>query len=168
MKTDRGRLAFTSLLFLFVIFFIAMSFSYEYNSRLIPLLVGFPTLVLILAVFVLDIRPVSFLEKMNSDWTENLRAQESLPRTKDEVPAKKFLTIVCWIFGFFLSIFLLGFHISIVLFTFGFLKVEGKASWLKALLTAGIVWAFVFLLFERGMNFGLFEGIMFGEIIPHI
>ena len=168
MKADRGRLAFTALILLFVLFFIVTSFSYEHNARLIPLLVGFSTLVLVLAVLVNEIHPVSIIEKMNVDWTKDLKVQESSPKKKEKVAAKKLLIIICWIFGFFLFIFLFGFPISIALFTFAFLKIEGKVSWAKALLTAVIVSAAVFVIFEGAMGFGLFEGVLFGEIIPPI
>ena len=166
MKADRGRLAFTALILLFVLFFIVTSFSYEHDARLIPLLVGFSTLVLVLAVLVNEIHPVSIIEKMNVDWTKDLKVQESSPKKKEKVAAKKLLIIICWIFGFFLFIFLFGFPISIALFTFAFLKIEGKVSWVKALLTAVIVSAAVFVIFEWAMGFGLFEGVLFGEIIP--
>ncbi|MEE9501080.1 MAG: tripartite tricarboxylate transporter TctB family protein [Candidatus Aminicenantaceae bacterium] len=168
MKADRGRLAFTALILLFVLFFIVTSFSYEHDARLIPLLVGFSTLVLVLAVLVNEIHPVSIIEKMNVDWTKDLKVQESSPKKKEKVAAKKLLIIICWIFGFFLFIFLFGFPISIALFTFAFLKIEGKVSWVKALLTAVIVSAAVFVIFEWAMGFGLFEGVLFGEIIPPI
>ncbi|MCK4932717.1 MAG: tripartite tricarboxylate transporter TctB family protein [Candidatus Aminicenantes bacterium] len=168
MKADRGRLAFTALILLFVLFFIVTSFSYEHDARLIPLLVGFSTLVLVLAVLVNEIHPVSIIEKMNVDWTKDLKVQESSPKKKEKVAAKKLLIIICWIFGFFLFIFLFGFPISIALFTFAFLKIEGKVSWAKALLTAVIVSAAVFVIFEWAMGFGLFEGVLFGEIIPPI
>jgi hypothetical protein len=168
MKADRGRLAFTALILLFVLFFIVTSFSYEHDARLIPLLVGFSTLVLVLAVLVNEIHPVSIIEKMNVDWTKDLKVQESSPKKKEKVAAKKLLIIICWIFGFFLFIFLFGFPISIALFTFAFLKIEGKVSWAKALLTAVIVSAAVFVIFEWAMGFGLFEGVLFGEIIPSI
>lgn len=166
MKADRGRLAFTTLILLFVLFFIETSFSYEHDARLIPLLVGFSTLVLVLAVLINEIHPVSIIERMNVDWARNFRTQEFSPQKKEKVAVKKKLTILCWTFGFFLFIFLFGFHISIALFSFAFLKIEGKVSWTKALLTAGIVSAAVFVIFEWAMNFGLFEGMLWGEIIP--
>ena len=166
MKTNPRRLTFSVLILLFVLFIIVTSFNYDYDARLIPLLVGFSTLALVLAVIINEIHPVSILEKMNIDWTENLRGQEAVSKTKDKVPTKKFLIILCWIFGFFLLIFLLGFHISIALFTFVFLKIEGKVSCAKALLTAGIVSVAFFVIFEWAMDFGLFDGMLFGEIIP--
>lgn len=168
MKADRGRLAFTALILLFVLFIIVTSFSYEHDARLIPLLVGFSTMVLVLAVLINEIHPVSIIEKMNVDWARNFRAQEFSPKKKEKVATKKFLIIICWTFGFFLFIFLFGFPISIALFTFAFLKIEGKVSWAKALLTAGIVSVAVFVIFEWAMSFGLFEGMLFGEIIPPI
>lgn len=168
MKADRGRLTFAVLILLFVLSIIVMSFRYDRDARLIPLLVGFSTLVLVLAVLVNDINPFSIIERMDVDWTRNFRTQEFSPQKQERVGAKKFLIILCWTFGFFIFIFLFGFHISIALFTFVFLKSEGKVSWFQALLTAGIVSAAVFVIFDWAMKFELFKGILWGEIIPPI
>ena len=124
------------------------------------------TFVLVLAVLIHEIRPMPFLEKMNADWTKDLRLQRPSLEKEEKVGLKKYLTIFGWTFGFFLSIFLFGFHIAIAVFTFLFLRIEGKMGWVKALLMAGLTWATVFLIFEWVMGFGLFEGIIFGEIIP--
>jgi hypothetical protein len=138
------------------------------KERLIPLLVGFSTLALVLAVIINEIHSVGFIEKMNIDWTKNFSDRETSPQKKDAAGAENIIIILCWIFGFFLSIFLLGFHISIALFVFVFLKIEGKAGWLKAIVTAGIAWATIFVIFEWAMDFGLFDGVLFGEIIPPV
>jgi hypothetical protein len=168
MSADRGSLTFAVLIFLLCLFFVIISFNYEYNSRLIPVLVGFSTLVLALAVLIHEIQPVSILEKMNIDWTKDLRVTESVTEKKDGIPPQKYLVVLCWILGFFLLTFLFGFHISVALFTFVFLKIEGKVGWIKASLIAGISEAGIFVIFEWAMGFGLFEGILFGEIIPPI
>jgi hypothetical protein len=168
MKTDRGRVAFTALIFLFALFFIVASFGYDHEAGLIPLLTGLSTLVLVLAVLINEIHPVGFIERMNVDWTKDFMAQEFSLQKKEKIGEKKFLIIMCWVFSFFLFIFLFGFHISIAMFTFVFLKIEGKISWIRALLMAGIVTATVFVIFEWAMGFRLFEGILLGEIIPPI
>ena len=82
MKTNPRRLTFSVLILLFVLFIIVTSFNYDYDARLIPLLVGFSTLALVLAVIINEIHPVSILEKMNIDWTENLRGQEAVSHKK--------------------------------------------------------------------------------------
>jgi hypothetical protein len=165
MISDRRSFVFAVLILLLCLFFIVMSFSYEYTSRLIPLLVGSSTLVLVLAVLIHEIHPVPILKRLIIDWTKDLRGQESLFKKRDKIPLRKLLIMICWILGFFLLIFLLGFHISIALFTFVFLKIEGKAGWIRASVVAGITWAAVFVIFEWAMDFGLFGGVVFGAII---
>jgi hypothetical protein len=168
MKAVRGKLAFIVLILLFALFFIVAALSLDQKARLIPLLVGSSTLMLALAALINDIHPFVFIEKMSVDWTEDLRARKSSLQREEKANTKNVLIIICWMLGFFLFIFLLGFHISIALFTFVFLKIEGKVSWMKAILAAGIVWATVFLLFEWMMGLSLFGGGIFGEIIPPI
>jgi hypothetical protein len=168
MSTGRGGLAFAVFVFLLSLFFVLMSFDYEHNSRLIPLLVGLLTLALVFAVLIHEIRPFSILEKLNIDWTKELRVQESAFEKKDKDPARRIWIILFWMFGFFLLIFLFGFPISIALFTFVFLKIEAKAGWIRSSVMAGLSWAVVFVIFELAMGFELFEGVLFGEIIPPI
>lgn len=168
MRMDRARFAFTILIFLFVLFFIVTSFSYEAKARLVPLLVGLVTLVFILAVFINEIHPSSIIERMNVDWTKDFRVEDLSGPKEEKISARKLFTIFCWMMCFFLLIFLCGFHISIVLFSCALLKLKGKVGWAKALLIAGGIWAAVFLIFDWAMGFGLFRGVLFGEIIPPI
>ena len=79
---------------------------------------------------------------------------------------KQLLHMVLWIVFFFLLIFFFGFLVSIPLYTVGFLKVQGKLSWLRALISGVILEAVVFLLFEVAMEFSLYRGWLFGEVIP--
>lgn len=166
MKKERRKLAFELLVLFLVLFFIVASFSYDRRAKLMPLLVGFSTLVLVLVLLVNRIHPVSIIGKIDVDWTENLRLQELSQEREKEVGPKRFLLIVLWIFGFFLSILLFGFYISIALFTFAFLRFQGKVSHTKALLAAVLTWAAVLAIFEWAMGFGLFEGLLFGAILP--
>jgi hypothetical protein len=168
MKMDKWRFLFSALLLIFVLIIISASFRYETKARLVPLIAGIVTLILLLSVLVNEIYPIPFIEKLNIDMTKELRTPDSSFQTKETIPSKKLVAIMSWIIGFFLFIFVFGFHFSIALFTFAFLKIRGKTSWTKALLMAGIVWGAVFMIFELAMSFSLFKGWLFGEIIPKI
>ncbi|MBM3285516.1 MAG: hypothetical protein FJY81_06550 [Candidatus Aminicenantes bacterium] len=166
MRLKRGHLAFSAALFVFVLVVILTSFSYEPRARLVPLLAGLGTLALTAAVLVNELRPVPFIEKLSFDLTKNYRPQEPAFRAAKTVTAARFYAFLGWLFGFFLSIFLFGFSISIALFTLAFLKVEGRRTWLEALLTAAIVSVLVFITIEFAMGLSLFKGWLFGEIVP--
>ena len=53
-----------------------------------------------------------------------------------------------WVGAFFFGVRLMGFHISIPLFTFLYLKVEGKAPWLLSTLLAVLLLTFVWIVFD--------------------
>ncbi|MGD9347944.1 MAG: tripartite tricarboxylate transporter TctB family protein, partial [Candidatus Aminicenantes bacterium] len=162
----RGKLASEVLILCIVLFFVVTSFSYDPRAKLVPLLVGCSTLVLVLALLVNTFHPFSILEKIDVDWAKDLRLQELSPKEEKKTGTPRFLIVLCWIVGFFLSILSVGFHISIPLYAFAFLKIQAKVSLIKALLVAILTWAAVFAIFEWAMNFELFGGILFGEIIP--
>jgi len=166
MKKDRGNLAFEVLILFLVLFFIVASFGDDPRVRLMPLLVGSSTLLLVLALLVNSIHPVSIFAKIDVDWTKDLRLPKFSEKEAQEFSVRQFMIIVCWIFGFFLSIILFGFHLSIPLYTFAFLKIQGRINLFKAMLAAGLTWAAVFAIFEAAMDFGLFGGVLFGEILP--
>jgi hypothetical protein len=61
---------------------------------------------------------------------ERGEADSSHPERKDEpLPTRKLLLASSWAMGFFLLILLLGFPISVPLFTFLYLKLHGKEEW---------------------------------------
>lgn len=168
MKIRRAGLSFSVFLLIFVIVIIVTSFSYEPKARLVPLFIGLVTLILIGLVITNEIHPISLVERLNMDLMKVNVNQEAMPQGEMTASPKRLLVVFFWICGFFIFIFLLGFHASIALFILVFLKVEGRASWTKAILTAGIVSATIFAVFELAMRFSLYKGWLFGEIVPRI
>ncbi len=57
----------------------------------------------------------------------------SLERRDQPLPTRKMLLASAWAMGFFLLILLLGFPISIPLFTFLYLKFHGKEGWVMSI-----------------------------------
>jgi hypothetical protein len=47
-----------------------------------------------------------------------------------------------------------------------FARCEGRANWLPAILVALFTWAFVVGYFELFMQFGMFRGVLFGDMLP--
>ncbi|MFC2170220.1 tripartite tricarboxylate transporter TctB family protein [Acidobacteriota bacterium] len=168
MKVDKSRFAFTTLLLIFVLVMITASFNYDPKARLIPLLIGLATLILVVPVLFNQIHPISLVKKLDINLIENhLVKQRSIP-TDQVVPEKRFFIFLFWITGLFIIIFSLGFYVGIALFTFAFLKIEGKVSWAKALIATAIGCGAIFIVFELAMGIRLFKGLFCGEILPQI
>jgi ABC-type sugar transport system permease subunit len=71
----------------------------------------------------------------------------------------RFLVALAWILGFAVGIYLLGFVIAIPLFIVTYVKSRGR-SWLKSILLALMVTAFVYGGFELGFKVYLHRGFI--------
>ena len=162
------RLCLTVLFLFLTLIFICVSFSYEPKARVIPLFVGLVTSILILGVLLHEILPIPFLEKLNQDLTGDYRTGSSPCQTKQKIPRRIITVILFWIFGFFVLILALGFNMSIALFSLLYFKIQGGYSWGKSLFSSAVIWAAVFVLFELILNYSLFKGVFFGEMLPPI
>jgi magnesium-transporting ATPase (P-type) len=158
-------MAFIELLLIFVLVICVTSYSYRPKERLVPLLVGIATLIISLLVLVDEIHPIRLLSRLKIDLMG--AAGGVMP----EEPERRettilLLHIIAWMMGFLIFIFLVGFYISIALFTFTFLKIQGEIGWLKAALITAIVWCSIFAIFDLTMELHMFKGVLFGEILP--
>jgi len=164
--SKRGQVLFAGLLLIFVLFIVAGSFKYDPKARLIPLCVGLGTLVLIALALIDAVRPLAFLKKLNLDPTEAYRSKEPFSGTKSGSSGTKLGVLMIWLSGFFILIFFFGFNLGIPLFASAFLKREAGVSWGKSLMTAGLIWGAIFVVFELAMKFSLFKGWIFGAVLP--
>jgi len=164
---NKGRMFFTGFLLTFALIFIILSFGYKPNSRLVPLLVGMGTLIIGVTLLVNEIHPIRLMSKLDisvMDLGGEVRRDESDERGV----GKKVLSVTAWFTAFFVIVFLLGFHVGVGLFTFTFLRFHGRVSWLKAGITAAVLFGSIFFLFEVALGFKLFRGVLFGELMPLI
>jgi hypothetical protein len=72
--------------------------------------------------------------------------------TYETVSLRQAVIFFAWVGAFFLGVLLFGFHVSIPLFAFLYLKVEGKASWLLSILLPLFLLGFVLVVFDWLMD----------------
>jgi hypothetical protein len=75
-----------------------------------------------------------------------------------EVARRRTLTIVAWIFGFFILILVVGFPVGVPLFVFLYLKLAGKESWGLALVLTVLSWLLMKGLFDRLLHIPFPDG----------
>ena len=168
MKINKARFAFTLFLLCIILLFVATAFTYGPTAKMIPLITGLATLISIVPVLINEIYPLAIVKKMDIDILGNLSSKSVATHSEDAAGLRKLLLLFSWIIGFFIIIFLFGFHIGIVSFTCAFLKIEGKFNWGHSIIAAAITWGGIYAMFELAMGFRLFKGLLLGEIIPHI
>jgi hypothetical protein len=150
---QKAEIVFSALLVLVFAFAVYEARGWQLHARLLPWVMGLPMLVLSLSQLVLDLRkkgPVT---------------DESGTEVVGEIPLpiarQRAISIVLWLLGLFAAIWLLGFSISVPLFTFLYLKFDsGEDWWFAALLTA-LTWGFFYGLFVQLLNLPFPEGALF-------
>ncbi len=70
------------------------------------------------------------------------------------------LTISCWIFGFFVAIWLLGFPTAVPIATFLYLKVGAAEQWTISLILTAFAWLFFYGLFIYLLHIPFPEGLL--------
>lgn len=164
-RVNKPSIAFIGLLLLFILVMCLNSFSYRPKERMVPLLVGIATLITSLFVLVDEIHPIRLLSRLKIDLMG--AAGGVMPEEPERRETKILLLhIIAWMMGFLILIFLVGFYMSIALFSLTFLKIQGKIGWLKAALITAILWFSVFAIFDLTMELHMFQGVLFGEILP--
>ena len=166
-QVNKGRMAFTALLLIFALVFVIVSFSYGTKARIIPLMVAIVTMIIGVPLLVNEIHPVRLIRNLDISVMD-LGGEASTEESEQRPSGKRFLGVVTWFTLFFALIVIAGFHIGIGAFALTFLKFQGRLSWPKAGMAAVLLWGTMFLLFEVALGFGLFKGLLFGELMPDL
>ncbi|MFC1917597.1 tripartite tricarboxylate transporter permease [Chloroflexota bacterium] len=164
----KGSFWFTMLLLIIALTFVLGSFDFDARGRAIPLLIGIPAIILA-AILLIGEKYPGLIARFNVSMDSIAKVTEGgKAKSKETDVGRKVLSISSWIAGFVVSIFFLGFAITAPLFTFLFLKIHGRADWLKTAILTLAVGLVIYGGFERLMEANLFKGILFGEFVPPV
>ena len=160
MKSSHATYFAVNLCYLaFCVFIVVESAKLTGEGRIVPLVIGIPTIGMLAVALWARLRTVprhgtrSALE----DEGKSLGDVASWPAA---------ITVVGWIGGLFLLILFVGFDISIPVYTFLYLIVRGRVSWVRSFLVAGSLWLLIYVSFDLILNNSLFSGIFFGDVLP--
>ena len=132
--------------------FIGLSLKLEYfASKLLPLLMG--SIVLLLAIIALarEIKAGHSLEEATVTTSETGVGE------KNGAEVGKYSGIAAWIISFFLSIYVLGFMITTLLFVGAYMKRHGS-KWPSTVITAGIFTGIIYAVFDLAFKAELYKG----------
>jgi hypothetical protein len=174
------------ILLIFVAAVVLAAFSYPPRARLVPLVIGLPTLAMLIYALIGEQflpRLISRFEVSIADFTPG--GTNGIPEEKIRKPVdgkaiglaeekaapagaewKRTASILGWMVAFIAAIIFLGYLVSIPLFSLVFLKFQARASWLVAFLFTGTLFAFIYALFGMFFPAGLFQGVVFGAFLP--
>jgi len=152
MRKTHLTFVVVNLLYLAVVLLVVgQSLSFEGQGGLVPIVLGIPTLALIL---------LTLGRACLSSGGQTAAAPA------DVAPWGQARPIIYWVSCFCVLVLLLGFQISIPLYVFAFLRVRGEVSWAKCTLIAVSVWLLIYVTLDSLLHRALFEGLFFGAILP--
>jgi uncharacterized membrane protein YhaH (DUF805 family) len=162
-----GEQYWVTCLLVFVLLLILTGMFYPKEVRLIPYVVGFPTLVLLLFLWISAFNPVV------KRWVEKAARGQMGGEKKSRKPEKEseftewrpVLIVMAWVFPFFILVFLFGYALMSPIFIACFLIRKAGMRWPIAVASAIFSTALIFLLMEGLIDADLWCGAI-PEIIP--
>ena len=156
------------VLLIIVIIFLVISLKYESTARLLPLVIGIPTLFLLFLQLLLETIPSFSKLKKNIESTDVFKKQEILQDkklTKEEnikrknKKSKDEKNILLWIAFLIITIWLIGFIIAIPIFLILFFSLNNIFKLHKNILISLVTSAIVYFLFNKLLNLTLYKGL---------
>ena len=144
------KYAFTSLLIIAIAVGLYAARVWNGETALFPHVVGYPALVLAIIILVIDIR------------NGRRQAKDHKAAGDDEFARVAFRTIryFAWLVGFVVFVWAIGIVYTIPIYVLGYMKIEGKYSWLKSGIYAVATVAFIFVLFDYIFGVAWPEGVL--------
>jgi uncharacterized membrane protein len=167
MKTEEKVL--TYFLLIIVVLMIFFTFGlHRPGSKVVPLLIGFITLILMILLGIMTVSPkfsnwYQRLEGKSTSMAEIAqRSDEAEQDTDQKTFRKKEIAIVGWLLFLTAATCILGFVVAIPLFLFLFLKIGAREGWALSLIMSGVVLGVVYFIFVEILQIPLHTGIFLG------
>lgn len=172
----RGSFAFSVFLLAIPVYFIVKALEYSPQARVVPLVIAVPTLALQLLVILghqfprllrgFDVDIVAMARRGNPLSLDPAAAAASEARPGHREELRGIMAMTGWMVACFVGLSLVGFLPTLFGFVSLFLLLSGKTRWWAALLAGAGFSAAIWVVFVKGMRLTLFEGVLFGGLLP--
>ncbi|MFQ5850365.1 MAG: hypothetical protein ACE5JU_07210 [Candidatus Binatia bacterium] len=174
----KGSLVFSLLLTLFVVALLVTAQDYPEDVRLVPLVIGIPTVVLFTILLVGEFYP-TLMQRMESTledlWGGQARGSGVKAVSQELTSWSSVIRVMSWAVAFFVLVFLLGFFLVPPVFVAAFLIREAEMRPVSAIIASivaslGLLGGMTFLRVDLWMGAvpELIPGFVGGSIIPPI
>ncbi|MFH1488263.1 MAG: tripartite tricarboxylate transporter TctB family protein [Pseudomonadota bacterium] len=168
MKTRwSGEQNWCTALMLFLILLLLAGFSYPKEVRMLPFVVGFPTLLLLVILWLGGIYPgVRRRIEMAGERKKDQKAvPDKVKKGEEFTDWKPVLIVMAWVFLFFILVFFFGFALVSPVFITCFLIRKASMRWQVSALYSVIATVLIYVFMEGLINADLWSGAI-PEIIP--
>jgi Tripartite tricarboxylate transporter TctB family len=148
----KGRIFFCVFLLAVAASAIYMALDWPFKAALFPLSVSIPLLIL---------ASIQLLQLIFGKAETNDSAALDLEFSSDvppEIERRRVITAFAWIVGFILTVYLIGFPLTVPLFIFFYLRFESGIGWLRTIAATAISWAMFYALFQKLVHLQFEEG----------
>ena len=165
-KLLEGATILNLFMLVFTLYCVILALGYGRNSRMFPLAIGIPAAIL-LALSIVAVWKPAILRGADVHLGDSSASEPNVGEIREAKYAPSHVAaMIGWLILAAVGIGLIGFRFAVPLFVLLFARFEGRAKWLAAMMVALFTWAFVVGYFELFMKFGMFRGVLFGDMLP--
>ena len=131
-----------------------MALDWPFKAALFPLSVSIPLLLL---------ASIQLLQLIFGQTETNDSAAVDIEFSSDvppEIERRRVTTAFCWIAGFILSVYLIGFPLTVPLFICFYLRFESAVGALPTVAATAITWAMFYALFQKLVHLQFEQGAL--------
>jgi hypothetical protein len=136
--------------------YVVTAWGYNPQARLMPLVVSVPILILAIVQTIMDLR--ASRGKPRTPVETKASPEEKTAAEKGKL--KKEVNAFLWAISLFVAIYLFGFVLTTLLYTFLALKVRARFAWRPSILVSLSCFAFLFIVMVYGLKVDLFPGVV--------
>jgi hypothetical protein len=132
------------------------SLQYNFRQRIVPLVIGIPTLVMLIAILLSDFSP-----RLNQILAmASLRSLQDTPNEDLTASWARIFVIAGWLVALSIALFVFGFYVVVPLFLLAFFLLEAKIPAVIAVLSSLVISAVLYVLFPYTLGIEIWPGIM--------
>ena len=151
---QKGHLYFSLFLLVVSGYAIYAASGWSFKTGFFPLAIAVPLLGLVLLHMYLEAWGPAEVSKgpaVEADFSGDV---------PDAVARRRVITIFAWIAGFILSVYLIGFPLTVPLFIVSYLRLESRVSWSFSLALTALTWIFFYFMFQRLVHIQFEAGVI--------
>jgi len=146
-----GRVLTALVMLTIFVLMTVLALDFPLKSRLIPMMIGIPAILLALVQLVIEYRAVT----LKSDAAELAK-----PEKEEKEGQKDEKLMFLWTFLFFIGILCFGFVYASPVLVFGFLYFGSKESLKVSIISAVATWLVIYVSFVQWFQIPLFSGLI--------
>jgi hypothetical protein len=130
------------------------------TTALFPRAVGVPTLVLVIAILVVEVAR----GRRGEGGSGSLAAAE--PDAAFGATARRMVRYFGWLLGFVLAVWAIGLSYAIAVYILAYLRVEGRYGWLKCVVYASVTAGLIAVVYSQVFRVAWPEGALLRSLNP--